>query len=141
MQTIRMLPCALLALFVTTGAAHGAATCAELLVRMPERTYLCTATNDDGDTVTVPITFRAHPTGAATEFRASLVYASEWTCACDAQGSARRPRFHAARSFACLFEGQAQLLRGKVAGRDGERIAHFSVWTSGGGALGSCVLQ
>jgi hypothetical protein len=133
---------------IATAPARAAeTTCADLLVRSPARTYACPVVFNNGLARDFLLSFTPDPAGGET-FRGALGIAGGTTptpmyCSCEAKGSARRPNYFGSRTFVCVF-GQDELIaviRGKVIGGDGTKIAKLSVWQERAAGLASCQLQ
>ena len=143
---------AALALLACAGTAAAAPrTCRDLLVAQPTRQYACESAYAYTETVPfftgtadLQIEFdEASPPDPAVFVMRSLINGTETYCACDSQGSARRPRWVSATSFTCQ---SSSIIRGDVTGRSGDRIRNFRIdeikpLSQGGSELniGGCV--
>ena len=143
---------AALALLACAGTAAAAPrTCRDLLVAQPTRQYACESAYAYTETVPfftgtadLQIEFdEASPPDPAVFVMRSLINGTETYCACDSQGSARRPRWVSATSFTCQ---SSSIIRGDVTGRSGDRIRNFRIdeikpQSQGGSELniGGCV--
>ena len=141
-----------LALLACAGTAAAAPrTCRDLLVAQPTRQYACESAYAYTETVPfftgtadLQIEFdEASPPDPAVFVMRSLINGTETYCACDSQGSARRPRWVSATSFTCQ---SSSIIRGDVTGRSGDRIRNFRIdeikpQSQGGSELniGGCV--
>lgn len=143
---------AALALLACAGTAAAAPrTCRDLLVAQPTRQYACESAYAYTETVPfftgtadLQIEFdEASPPDPAVFVMRSLINGTETYCACDSQGSARKPRWVSATSFTCQ---SSSIIRGDVTGRSGDRIRNFRIdeikpQSQGGSELniGGCV--
>ena len=141
-----------LALLACAGTAAAAPrTCRDLLVAQPTRQYACESAYAYTETVPfftgtadLQIEFdEASPPDPAVFVMRSLINGTETYCACDSQGSARKPRWVSATSFTCQ---SSSIIRGDVTGRSGDRIRNFRIdeikpQSQGGSELniGGCV--
>lgn len=143
---------AALALLACAGTAAAAPrTCRDLLVAQPTRQYACESAYAYTETVPfftgtadLQIEFdEASPPDPAVFVMRSLINGTETYCACNSQGSARKPRWVSATSFTCQ---SSSIIRGDVTGRSGDRIRNFRIdeikpQSQGGSELniGGCV--
>lgn len=141
-----------LALLACAGTAAAAPrTCRDLLVAQPTRQYACESAYAYTETVPfftgtadLQIEFdEASPPDPAVFVMRSLINGTETYCACNSQGSARKPRWVSATSFTCQ---SSSIIRGDVTGRSGDRIRNFRIdeikpQSQGGSELniGGCV--
>ena len=143
---------AALALLACAGTAAAAPrTCRDLLVAQPTRQFACESAYAYTETVPfftgtadLQIEFdEASPPDPAVFVMRSLINGTETYCACNSQGSARKPRWVSATSFTCQ---SSSIIRGDVTGRSGDRIRNFRIdeikpQSQGGSELniGGCV--
>ncbi|MGH7785297.1 MAG: hypothetical protein ACRERC_00430 [Candidatus Binatia bacterium] len=138
---------AALPVIATAPARAAETTCADLLVRSPARTYVCPLVFNNGLARDFLLSFTPDPAGGAT-FRGALnvaggTIATPMYCSCEAKGSARRPSYFGSRTLVCVFgrDESIAVIRGKVIGGDGQKIAKLSIWQETDAGLGSCQLQ
>jgi hypothetical protein len=141
---------ALAVLAVPSLAMAAPSTCYDLLVRTPERTYSCTGTMEPDTPFFSSMVFSPSMLGppAFTVTYDSGLGGTALSCLCDSTGSASKPKFHAAKRFTCgLGEvDNAATIRGKVGGKDGDKITGFQLGQVSPfppttlGLIGSCEL-